>query len=185
MTTPSTESPLKFRWWQELIKNPPTLPIWTESHGLMGLVALALNGYANPDGSNIFPSAETVGKVFGIHRKTVGKYRKALVDLGMIALVRKGGGKGDSSRYRLCETRLWRHTVEAGFDAAMAAHKPVAETMAEPTERERVRAALQGALDRNALDQVRHEWARVIEQDAVLSALYGTRRAEFQRLDHG
>jgi hypothetical protein len=59
----------------------------------------------------------------------VGKYRKALVDLGMIELVRQGKGPGAASAYRLCEPSQWRHTVGAGFDAAMAAPKPELEAV--------------------------------------------------------
>jgi len=178
MTTSPTDTGLKFRWWQELQANPPTWPIWRKSKGLMFAVAMALQGHAHADGTSIFPSAEGVGTLIGAHRNSVDKYRKALVELRMIELISQGKGTGGASRYRLCEPSQWRN-LDAEFDAAMAAPKP--ETPAASPEPERVRAALQGAPNRDALDQVRHEWARVIEQDRVLSALYGTRRTEFQR----
>jgi Helix-turn-helix domain len=171
---------LKVRWSKELRANPPTLPIWQKSHGTMALVALTLYLYASADGSNIFPSAKKVGEIVGIHRNTVGKYRKALVELGMVALVRKGKGTRDPSEYRLCEPSQWRHTVEAGFDAAMASTpKPVPKPVAEDVSA-RVRTALQGATNRKALVELRAEWAYVIEQDAVLNALFCTLAGEFK-----
>jgi len=108
----------------------------------------------------------------------------------MFELVSKGKGKGDSSVYRLCEPSKWRK-LEAEFDAAMAAVPEPTETeletpAAEPEleVRERVRVALQGAPNRNELEQIRYEWPDVIEPDAALNALYGTRRAEFQRKEN-
>ena len=153
----------------------------------MFAVAMALWLRADADdGTRIFPSAETVGTQIGASRKSVGKYRTALVELGMIELISQGKGTGDSSVYRLREPSQWRN-FGAEFDAAMAATpKPVPkpETPAASPERERVRAVLQGAPNRNVLEQIRYEWPDVIEPDAALNALYGTRRAEFQRKDN-
>jgi hypothetical protein len=62
MTTNSpTDTGLKFRWSQALQANPPTLPIWKESGGIMCAVAAILWFHASADGSNIFPSAERGG----------------------------------------------------------------------------------------------------------------------------
>jgi hypothetical protein len=95
----------------------------------MFAVAMALWLRASPkEGTRIFPSAETVGRGIGASRKSVEKYRKALVELGMIELISRGKGKGDSSLYRLCEPSQWRK-LGAEFDAALAA--PGAVTVAE------------------------------------------------------
>ena len=149
----------------------------------MFAVAAGLWFHAHPDGTGIFPSAETVGTLIGASRKSVERYRKALVELRMVELVSQGKGTGDSSLYRLREPSEWR-TVEAEFGAAMAAKpepstpKPVATVSTEP---ERVRAALQGAPNRKALQQVRDEWACVIEPDTGLRALYCTLAMDFKR----
>jgi hypothetical protein len=185
MTNSPTDTGLKFRWWQALQANPPTWPIWRKSKGLMFAVAMALQGHAHADGTSIFPSAEGVGTLIGAHRNSVDKYRKALVELGMIELISQGKGTGDSSRYRLCEPSQWRK-LEDEFDAAMAAvpeTKPKTPAVSPEPEgvRERVQAALQGATNGNALTLVRSEWAYVIEQDDVLNGLYCTRAGELQR----
>jgi hypothetical protein len=154
-------------------------------------VAMALWGHASPTGASIFPSAETVGTLIGASRKSVEKYRKALVELGMIELISQGKGTGDASVYHLCEPNQWRK-LEAEFDTAMAAiPEPAApkpdtpEASPEPEGvRDRVRAALQGATNRNALILARSEWAYVIEQDAVLNGLYCTLSLEFQRKEN-
>jgi Helix-turn-helix domain len=148
-------------------------------------VTMALWLPASADGSRIFPSAKTIATLIGASRNSVDKYRKALVELGMFELVSKGRGKGDSSVYRLCEPSQWRK-LEAEFDAAMAAvpeTKPKTPAVSPEPEgvRERVRAALQGATNGNALTLVRSEWAYVIEQDDVLNGLYCTRAGDLQR----
>lgn len=122
----------------------------------MFAVAMALWGHANPKGASIFPSAESVGTLIGASRKSVEKYRTALVELRMIELVSQGKGTGDSSRYLLRDPGEWR-TVAAEFEAAMAAvpvpATPEPETLASPEpepepEEERVRVALRGAPNR-------------------------------------
>ena len=158
----------------------------------MFAVAMALWGHANPKGASIFPSAESVGTLIGASRKSVEKYRTALVELRMIELVSQGKGTGDSSRYLLRDPGEWR-TVAAEFEAAMAAvpvpATPEPETLASPEpepepEEERVRVALRGAPNRKVLTQVRTEWARAIESDAVLNHLYCTLATEFQRKEN-
>ena len=179
----TTSSPAEITPKLALTANPPRWPIWTDSHGLMFAVAMGLWLPASTDGTGIFPSAETVGCLIGASRKSVEKYRTALVELRMLELVHQGKGRGDPSRYSLVEPGKWR-TVQAEFAAAMAATSVAVKPMAEVSEAERVRAALRGAPNRKALVAIRHDWARVIEPDAALNGLYCTLATEFQRKEN-
>jgi hypothetical protein len=117
MTTLSpADTGLKWRWWQALIKNPPTSPLW-DAHTCA--VALVLHGFADADGASIRPTLATVAKIVGCQADTVSGRRKRLVDLGMIEQV-SPARTGRATVYALCEPERWRLDAEAKLsDAAL------------------------------------------------------------------
>jgi hypothetical protein len=108
MTTSPTDTGLKWRWWQALIKNPPTSPLW-DAHTCA--VALVLHGFADADGTSIRPTLATVAKIVGCQAGTVSSRRRRLIDLGMIEQVTPAR-TGRATVYRLCEPERWRLDAE-------------------------------------------------------------------------
>ena len=115
MTTPHTDE-LSFRWWQALIKNPPTSSLW-DTH--TAVVALVLHGYADWDGTSIYPTLAQVAELARCHSATVRDRRKRLIALGMIEIV-SAPRNGRATVYALCEPERWRLDAEAKLsDAAL------------------------------------------------------------------
>ena len=116
MTNSPTEPGLKWRWWQALIKNPPTSPLW-DAHTCA--VALVLHGFADADGTSIRPTLATVAKIVGCQADTVSDRRKRLVAFGMIEQITPAR-TGRATIYKLCEPERWRLDAEANLsDAAL------------------------------------------------------------------
>ena len=165
MATAQRETGLKFRWWQALRDNPPRWPIWKESKGVMFAVAMALHGHADRDGSSIFPASSTVAAIAGLTRNTVDKYRAALIDLNMMAEVRRRKGEGvkSSIELRLVEPSEWRD-LDDEFARAMAGVPSVPMASPSPVapgvdnDRDKVRALIDAAPNLDAVYQIREQW---------------------------
>lgn len=65
-------------------------------------VAIALARFASTDGTNVFPGAKKIADMAKMDEKTARGHIKALLELGMLALKKRGGGRaGNPSVYRL------------------------------------------------------------------------------------
>ena len=81
------------------------------------LTALALADRANHDGSDIYPSVDTLAKQTRQSRSTVKRHLKAMVASGWLVKVRPGGGRpGETTRYRIPVGALSLEVVERGSD---------------------------------------------------------------------
>jgi len=69
------------------------------------LLALKMADYAADTGGSVFPSNETMADKVGCDERTVQRTMKAFRDIGLVTLVRQGGGKPGS-------TNEWRVNVE-------------------------------------------------------------------------
>lgn len=58
------------------------------------LLALVLATYADPDGSRVRPGNDRLAAVTGNSRATIKRHLSALRDLGLLAVNRRGGGRG-------------------------------------------------------------------------------------------
>jgi len=115
MTPPPANTGLKWRWWQALIKNPPTSSLW-DAHTCA--VALVLHGYADADGTSIRPTLATVAKLARCHSDTVSDRRKRLIALGMFEQI-TAPRNGRATVYALCEPERWRLDAEPRLSDAV------------------------------------------------------------------
>lgn len=71
------------------------------------LVLMALAKHANNDGTNCFPSVDTLAKLSGVRRSTVQRSLTVLELEGMVTTLHRGGrGRGDVTRYQLHPTTI-------------------------------------------------------------------------------
>jgi hypothetical protein len=65
-------------------------------------VAFALAKFANADGSRVFPGQGKVADMAGLHETNARTHIRALVSVGMLTVVKRGGGRGGATTtYRL------------------------------------------------------------------------------------
>lgn len=65
-------------------------------------VAFALSSFANTDGTKVFPGRQKLADMAGLHETNARKHVKALLDAGMLEMVKRGGGRGGATNtYRL------------------------------------------------------------------------------------
>lgn len=60
-------------------------------------VAFALSRFANPDGSRVFPGQGKVANMAKLHETTAHKHIRALERAGLLAVVKRGGGRGGAT----------------------------------------------------------------------------------------
>lgn len=87
-------------------------------------VAFALARFANADGSRVFPGQNKVADMAGLHETNARKHIRALLTVGMLKVVQRGGGRGGATTtYRLTRPAdlttlpLW---LDPNFDRAVA-----------------------------------------------------------------
>jgi predicted ArsR family transcriptional regulator len=69
-------------------------------------VAFALAKFANADGSRVFPGQGKVADMAGLHETNARTHIRALVSVGMLTVVKRGGGRGGATTtYRLSRGR--------------------------------------------------------------------------------
>jgi Helix-turn-helix domain len=66
----------------------------SELRGPLRWVLAAIATFADPDGSNAFPSIERIAERAGMNEKTVRKYRSALLEQGELKIVGRRGKGG-------------------------------------------------------------------------------------------
>lgn len=83
--------------------------VWEHSRatGVELLVLLAIADYTNDDG-RAWPSQDTIARKARCSDRTVRRVVDRLVELGELAVLREGGGRGRSAVYRLTLTRTDR-----------------------------------------------------------------------------
>ena len=88
--------------WEQAVRADPRV------HTVQMLVLLTASTYASPDGSDVFPSAKTLGENTRLGESTVRRHLAAGCRLGFLHLVQRGGrdlqkgqGTGRSNRYVL------------------------------------------------------------------------------------
>lgn len=131
-------------------------------------VAFALAKFASSDGTNVFPSQQKIADMAGCHEASARRHIAALLKAGMLALIRRGGGRGGATNtYRLTRPAdittlpLWLDpqmnrvaadtpTVEAEHRAPARGETPVenpADTSVENPETPRTSARYSGPPD--------------------------------------
>lgn len=87
-------------------------------------VAFAMARFANADGSRVFPGQNKVADMAGLHETNARKHIRALLAIGMLKVVQRGGGRGGATTtYRLTRPAditvlpLW---LDPNFDRASA-----------------------------------------------------------------
>ena len=69
-------------------------------------LATVLALYADEDGDNIYPSVSTLAADLGLHRTGVIRQLRDLREIGVLEVVRAGGGRHRVTRYRMAMERL-------------------------------------------------------------------------------
>lgn len=69
------------------------------------VLALALADHAHDDGTNIYPGLDRLAHKAMVHRNTVRRLLRTMVERGWLEVVRLGGGggRGDTDEYRICK----------------------------------------------------------------------------------
>jgi hypothetical protein len=65
------------------------------------LIALKLADYSNDEGRSIYPSKPTLASKAQCDQRTVERTLAAFRKCGLIAVVREGGGRGNTTEYKL------------------------------------------------------------------------------------
>jgi hypothetical protein len=78
------------------------------------LTALALAEHGDPDGSNIYPSLDTLAVMTEQGRSTIKEHIAEMIRCGWLVVVESGGGRGRSTKYRIPIERIPRDALETG-----------------------------------------------------------------------
>ncbi|WP_189059622.1 helix-turn-helix domain-containing protein [Longimycelium tulufanense] len=115
--------------WERILRRIRTLPWTIKSYGFL------LASYADPDGTRIFPGNKTLAEITGHSLRTVARCLAYLrTKLGLLQVVRRGGGRGRGRRateYRLTIPTDLLERVEL-LDPAERDTEPAPETDATP-----------------------------------------------------
>lgn len=65
------------------------------------LLALSLADIGNDEGERIYPSVRHIARKVGAGRRTIQRQLRALEDLGILEVVERGTGRGNTTRYRI------------------------------------------------------------------------------------
>jgi hypothetical protein len=74
------------------------MPITKEFTSELKFTALVYANFAKSDGSDVFPSVATVAQITGYHERSIQRYQRRLVDLGI--LIPDGRGRMGTNKYK-------------------------------------------------------------------------------------
>lgn len=74
------------------------LPITKEFTSELKFTALVYANFAKPDGTDSYPSRETVAGITGYHERSIQRYQHRLADLGI--LIPDGAGRKGTNKYK-------------------------------------------------------------------------------------
>ena len=85
--------------------------------------ATVLALYGDEEGTNIYPSIDTLARDMGVERDAVIRGRRALVDLGVLVVAKAGGGR-----------RTTRFRMDLAALDALASNRSAGATVSAPTD---------------------------------------------------
>jgi len=88
---------MSFEWVEYILE----MPISKEFTSEMKLTAAIYAKHAKGDGSDIYPSIGTIARETGYHERSVQRYKKSLINLGL--LVSDGIGRGGTNKYKMVQ----------------------------------------------------------------------------------